>query len=172
MTSLPAPGPHFGSGHLHRSCRHAAVLPPLGLRWLRDAVLLSAFGCTVPVLHLLKTCVRVRVHVCEDGGTGGYSQETLGAPWELDLANRSEVPWAGHIVGTSSQHRGSREEASQGQEVRRLMAARQYPAQGLERQLPEGTGTWQGTEGMEPRSGSHLTSMSFFSSASSSFSDR
>lgn len=53
-----------------------------------------------------------------------------------------------------------------------VRAAKLHPAEGLEHRLPEGTGTGPGTEGMESRNGSHLTSMSFFSSASSSFSDR
>lgn len=131
VSRLLAPAPRLGAGHLHGSCRHAAVLPPLGLWWLRDAVLLSALSCTVPVLHLLKTCVRVHVHVREDGGTGGYLQETLGAPRELALANRSEVLWAGH--------RGC-EQPARGEPGRSLAGTGGDTADGS--QAVCGSGTW------------------------------
>ena len=52
------------------------------------------------------------------------------------------------------------------------MAARLCLADEPERQLPARMERLVRDRGMEPRSGSHLTSMSFFSSASSSFSDR
>lgn len=61
VTGLLAPGPPPGPGYSHRGCRHATILPPLGFWWLRDSILLSAFSCTVPVLHLLKVCVCVCV---------------------------------------------------------------------------------------------------------------
>lgn len=48
----PSPWPW----HSHGGCCYATILPPLGLRRLRDAILLSTFGCAVPVLHLLKVC--------------------------------------------------------------------------------------------------------------------
>lgn len=75
-------------------------------------------------------------------------------------------------VNASSQHGGNREEALQGKDVKWLMAARLCLAEEPERQLPTRMERLVRDQGMEPRSGSHLTSMSFFSSASSSFSDR
>lgn len=91
MADLLAPRPPPGPGHSHGGRRHAAVLSPLGLRWLRDAVLLSAFSCAVPVLHLLKQCICVRMKgltaLCRKHGHS-WGQ---GAHRESDLANRSEV---------------------------------------------------------------------------------
>ena len=52
--------------HLHRGCRYATILPPFGLWWLRDTILLPAFSCTVSILHLLQ------MYVCEHAGVGCY----------------------------------------------------------------------------------------------------
>lgn len=52
------------------------------------------------------------------------------------------------------------------------MAVRLYLAKELLSPTAWNDRDLEGTDGMEPRSGSHLTSMSFFSSASNSFSDK
>lgn len=90
----------------------------------------------------------------------------------MGLGGGIQVSLSGPVLGPEGQDTMAWELGRSLPSTGKQMAVRLYLAKELLSPTAWSDRDLEGEDGMEPRSGSHLTSMSFFSSASNSFSDK